>query len=334
MVWFKVDDGLVSALKTTRIPRGRRAAAMGLWVLSGSWAARELTDGFIPEHMIEELACKKRMAEDLVEAGFWEVVDGGYQFHNWSVYNPDAASVGSARSAMTDGGLEGNHRRWHVQRDRKALGCTWCFPNESGQESQPESPSYRVPESGANPPVPVPVPAPAPVPVPKESTSHSPARETLPGVTDEVESSFDRAWKAWPKKDDRRTALARYKTAVKVRGGLDLLEADVIRFGNAYARAADEIRFVPGLATWLNKQRWNDGLPVPSASRTMTRTEQNLAVVAHLQATENAGGLTDGENMSVVRRLEAREQRPHTSRTQEHLDYINGLEVRETENPF
>lgn len=234
---------------------------------------------------------------------------------------------------MTDGGLEGNHRRWHVQRNMKALGCAWCFPNESGQEGQPESPSDRVPdsggESGANPPVPV------PAPVPNESASHSPARETLPGVADEVESSFDRAWKAWPKKDDRRTALARYKSAVKARGGLDLLEADVTRFGNAYARAADEIRFVPGLATWLNKQRWNDDPPVASASRTMTRTEQNLAVVAQLQASENAGGPTrDGENMAVVRRLEAREQRPHTSRTQEHLDYINSLEVRETENPF
>lgn len=333
MVWFKVDDGLVSALKTTRIPRARRAAAMGLWVLSGSWAARELTDGFIPAHMLMELACSKRMAADLVEAGFWDVVEGGYQFHNWSVYNPDAASVGSARSAMTDGGLEGNHRRWHVQRGRKASGCVWCFPDESETDRKPESPTDRVPdsgaESGANPPVPV------PVPVPVESASHSPARETLLGATDEVESSFDRAWKDWPKKDDRRTALARYKTAIKIRGGLDLLEADVIRFGNAYARAADEIRFVPGLATWLNKQRWNDDLPVASVSRTMTRTEQNLAVVAQLQASENAGRPTrDGENMAVIRRLEAREQRPHTSRTQEHLDYINSLEVRDTENPF
>ena len=119
-------------------------------------------------------------------------------------------------------------------------------------------------------------------------------------------ASFERAWKHWPKKADKKTSLARYRSAIKARGTLAQLEADVIRFGQAYARSADEMRFVPGLSTWLNRERWGDDLPTPSLNRPMTRTEQNLAVVA---------------------RLAAPEQRP--TRGQEHLAYIDSLEARD-----
>jgi len=51
MPWFRADDGLSSSRKVLGIPRSRRAAAMGLWVLAGTWCSRELTDGFIGSHM-------------------------------------------------------------------------------------------------------------------------------------------------------------------------------------------------------------------------------------------------------------------------------------------
>ncbi|MDQ0576466.1 hypothetical protein [Agromyces albus] len=88
MPWFKVDDGLSTKVETTRIPRAHRPAAIGLWALAGSWSARELTDGHIPAHMIEELAGTPGDAQRLVDAGYWAIVDAGFQFVTWGPDQP------------------------------------------------------------------------------------------------------------------------------------------------------------------------------------------------------------------------------------------------------
>lgn len=93
MPWFKVDDGLASKLETTRIPRAHRAAAIGLWALAGSWSARELTDGFVPEHMIDELAGTTESAAWLVSSEYWARVEGGFQFVTWEGEQPTRAKT-------------------------------------------------------------------------------------------------------------------------------------------------------------------------------------------------------------------------------------------------
>ena len=45
MAWFKVDDKLHDHRKARRAGK----AAIGVWVLAGSWAMDNLTDGFVPE---------------------------------------------------------------------------------------------------------------------------------------------------------------------------------------------------------------------------------------------------------------------------------------------
>jgi hypothetical protein len=37
--------------------------------------------------------------------------------------------------AMSEGALQGNHQRWHLDRKIKKPGCRLCFPLESGGES-------------------------------------------------------------------------------------------------------------------------------------------------------------------------------------------------------
>jgi len=46
MPWFKVDDALHSHPKT----RKAGLAAMGLWVVAGSFSASYMTSGFISEY--------------------------------------------------------------------------------------------------------------------------------------------------------------------------------------------------------------------------------------------------------------------------------------------
>lgn len=124
-----------------------------------------------------------------------------------------------------------------------------------------------------------------------EKTSSSPAATA-------IASEFDRVWQHWPKKVERKKSLAAFTLAAKKRG-LEVLATDVAHFGDAYAATTDR-QFVPALCAWLRGDRWDDEiptLPLPSeqqwndflssndpSRRPLTRTEQNLAVVAEMEA--------------------------------------------------
>lgn len=81
MPWFNVDDGFAFHRKTVRAGN----AAAGLWVRAGSWCAKELTDGFVPDHMVRTMGTLKQ-AERLVVAGLWVRDDErqGFQFHEYT----------------------------------------------------------------------------------------------------------------------------------------------------------------------------------------------------------------------------------------------------------
>jgi hypothetical protein len=111
MPWFKVDDSFESHPKVKAIPRPRRVKAIGLWTLAGSWSARQLTDGFIPGYMLDELAGSKTEANTLVEVGLWSPVDGGYLFKDWHDWQPTKARVEAERDAAKE--------RMRVARERK-----------------------------------------------------------------------------------------------------------------------------------------------------------------------------------------------------------------------
>ena len=97
MAWFKVDDKLHSAPKLMSIPRKYRLAALGLWTLAGSWSADQLTDGVIPDYMVEEWGGTKTLVDWLVKADLWRKVEDGTEFKNWDEYQPTKADVESDR---------------------------------------------------------------------------------------------------------------------------------------------------------------------------------------------------------------------------------------------
>lgn len=85
---------------------------------------------------------------------------------------------------------------------------------------------------------------------------------------------FELAWKAWPRSDDRKSAERAFISAAKKRrmpgqthrGSQEALAEVVIRYATAYT-VTTEKGFVPYLASWLNKERWND--PLPTVKGTM-----------------------------------------------------------------
>lgn len=98
MPWFKVDDAL--ALHMKAITAGN--AALGLWVRAGSWSMHQLTDGFIPRAIVTALGGTKADTVSLVGSGLWHSVDGGFQFHDWSEYQPTRESVLAEREAAAE----------------------------------------------------------------------------------------------------------------------------------------------------------------------------------------------------------------------------------------
>ncbi|WP_240197793.1 hypothetical protein [Nonomuraea lactucae] len=98
MPWFRVDDGFHSHPKTLV----SRPAALGLWVVAGSWSSANLTEGFIPDAVLPRLMPgAKKHANELIASGLWKRVergpDRGFAFHDWCDYNPSADEVRSDR---------------------------------------------------------------------------------------------------------------------------------------------------------------------------------------------------------------------------------------------
>lgn len=140
MAWFKIDDGFHGHPKIV----GVSTSAVGLWTLAGTWASQYLTDGVVPLAMVWRLGGSQDDADALVAAGLWIVSSDGYTFHDWWDYQPDAASTKAKREAESEGGLRGNHTRWHVGRGVVVKSCEFC--KESGTRSANDQVGDRVPD--------------------------------------------------------------------------------------------------------------------------------------------------------------------------------------------
>lgn len=80
MPWFPVDDSFHSHPKV----RATSPAALGLWVLAGSWSMCYLTDGRIKDTDLPLLLPDSAtLADELVASRLWRRTRGGYVFNDW-----------------------------------------------------------------------------------------------------------------------------------------------------------------------------------------------------------------------------------------------------------
>lgn len=139
MTWFKVDDSFHSHPKVL----AASPAALGLWVVAGSWSGANLSDGFIPDHVLPRLlADAATLAQELVTARLWRRVRGGYRFHDWAHFNPPAKAVLADREAARE--------RMRAVRARRKEGPTrdhradFEQTSKKGRESDDQSPSRKT----------------------------------------------------------------------------------------------------------------------------------------------------------------------------------------------
>lgn len=166
MTWFRVDDQLHEHRKARKAGK----AAMGVWVLAGSWSMDNETDGFVPEEVLARWGTGSDVAK-LVAANLWspETFQGekGWRFHDWSFFQPSAAVTAAKRAKEHAAGLRGNHKRWHEARGISDPDCEYCYRVPDGEPDQvPDRVSVGslsgsasgLGESAPIPPVPVPDP--------------------------------------------------------------------------------------------------------------------------------------------------------------------------------
>lgn len=145
MAWFKIDDGLHSSRKFLSIPRRHRFAALGLWTMAGSWCADQLTDGHVPNYMIDEWMPPPSAADVLVNAGLWERESSGFVFRNWHEYQPSRQDVDAERAASRERMREIRARRKQPKPQKDAeepdmFGRTGANGSESVRNPDPTRP--------------------------------------------------------------------------------------------------------------------------------------------------------------------------------------------------
>jgi hypothetical protein len=278
MPWFKVDDSFESHPKVKSIPRARRVKAIGLWTLAGSWAARQLTDGFVPDYMLDELAASRREAATLVEVGLWVVAEGGYAFKDWHDWQPTKAKVEAEREAAKE--------RMRVARERKK-------GTSSGEvrANDSVSPSNRSGEVRSTPGLVTPTRPDPTRPVHKEEADAS----SLRAVALTEPDRFDEFWNTYGHKKDRVNAEKKWKLALKKPGvTADLLiacAADYVLYERTHNEGG---RYIMGPAKWLLNERWTDERPARPAPQSNAQAWLQLA-------TETADA--DRSNVSPFRQI-------------------------------
>lgn len=166
MSWVRIDDGFEDHPKVEPLSD----AAHRLWVRAACWCKKptnEHTLGFVPRGMLRTIAKNtaplprlEKLASELVTAtaggifehGLWEPVDGGWQFHNWATYQPEADEE-RIKQKRSDAGRKGAAARWGAKSDANAKPDDTAVSKQDGKPMAP----HALPMA-KNAPVPDPVP--------------------------------------------------------------------------------------------------------------------------------------------------------------------------------
>jgi hypothetical protein len=259
MSWVKLDDGF------TDHPKIAHVGAIGAWlqIQALCYCNRNLTDGFVPYGVARAFLARGVMRTDdrgvlwtlgehsghhgldlpdidwpgeLVKAGIWEVVAGGYRIHDYDHYQPRKVEVLA-------------ERRKHAQRQRNYLRRKADAVSDAVSDAAP------VPVSGSS------SPDLLPSPDLRSLKLESPSPDvSLAALARAAERAFDEFWKAYPRKvakTDARKAWAKLGTVPPIGALLDALawQRELPRWREEGGR------YVPHPATYLNGRRWEDERP-------------------------------------------------------------------------
>lgn len=250
-----------------RIPRSVRLQAFGLWAMAGAWSAKELSDGHIPQHMLEELAGVPSDAQWLVDVGIWTVVDDGWQFNEWAPVQPLRERVLEDREKNAQ--RQKSFRTKHVASNGVTDSVT-SFVTDAGSPAVADAATHAVSAavSADAPSLPSPT-------LPNPSTKYLVQDE--PALPTQLDIEFAEWWKIYPRKQAKAPALRVFKKVRKT-VPLETLMDGVRKY--ALLQAGGDKSLVKLPAGWLNDARWNDEDEVPSSAVSSGKASQIADVLA------------------------------------------------------
>lgn len=100
MAWAKVDDGWWCHPKVLGLSMGAR----GLWVSSLSWSCAQRRP-VVPATFVAMMTSAEPtdLAAELVDAGLWRKLDGGFEIHDWAEYQEKTLSEHRAEAGRKGG---------------------------------------------------------------------------------------------------------------------------------------------------------------------------------------------------------------------------------------
>jgi hypothetical protein len=232
VTYFKVDDGLAFHPKMMRLS----ANAVRAWLFAGTWCGRYLTDGFLPDDALSVVKGSAEIADELVAAGLWDEVIGGYQFHDWAEYQYSKDQVERKR--------ESDRRRKNKQRG-VVVDDEQVSRRDTRQESRSES---------------------------RYISGEGEGKGEGKGSLEKKETAFEIFWKTYPRKVGKQAALKAWRNALAL-AKAEIIIAGAKRLRDDPNR---EQQFTPHPATWLNQGRWDDeALPARAVGK-LTAGEERL----------------------------------------------------------
>ena len=148
MTWARLDDAFSDHPKII----GLTDKAFRVHVTSILYCSRLLTDGVLPKGAEVRMGATVKVVKELVTAGLWDEIPGGWTVHDYLDYNPPADEVLKSRKAISESRAAGGraaaealtpdqrreraqsaaHARWDANSDAnsdaKAI-LTACLPD-------------------------------------------------------------------------------------------------------------------------------------------------------------------------------------------------------------
>jgi hypothetical protein len=265
MPYVKIDDKIFQHPKILAVGSGAKLVYLAGICYSGM----SLTDGFIPAHQANVLAVtaglssSAKYAKELVAAGLWVEIEGGYQVHDYLDYNESAAKVHTKKEAARDrmaemraGKKRGSSSDVRANNERSSQNVRSTTTSTTTETSFPDG---------------------------KENTPKPPKRKS--GELSEVQQSrFDRWYKVFPRKVSKADAIKAWAN-IDPPPTNDLTDQMVAKVEEwAASESWSDVNFVPYPATWLNAERWTDGPPPPPRIQPTNMTRVSAPAPRHTNA--------------------------------------------------
>ncbi|MDP7337680.1 MAG: hypothetical protein QF786_00060 [Vicinamibacterales bacterium] len=225
-MWVKIDDAFPEHEKFYRA--GRRCGrdgyerAVSLMVQALCYASHHLTDGFVPAEKVARFMGRRPtdVASVLLDERLLELVDGGYQIHDFLDYQPTADAVKEKRRR--------DRLRKESARNSNGSGAE---PSRSPRRSRARSPSRPVPSLA----------------IARESRAHG-ARFADFWALYPLKKAKKAAERAWQKIAPGDVDKILKRVALQVDDRIAKRKRD------------EWVPEWPNPATWLNGKRWTDEL--------------------------------------------------------------------------